>query len=131
MTTTSPSCTVPLASSATALSLAGRLVEALSTRSFDVLESCLATEVQLRALVPPGPFELTGAPDVAARFRRWFGDEQEYALVDASIGDVGPRTYARWRIRVAGPLVVEQHAFLTCSDKVERIDLLCSGFVTA
>lgn len=124
-TTTSP------ASTPTALGLAGQLVDALSTRSFDVLESCLAEDAQLRALVPPGPFELTGAPAVAARFRTWFGDEDEYALVDASIGDVGPRTYARWRIRVAGPLVVEQHAFLTCSDKVKRIDLLCSGFVTA
>jgi len=124
-TTTAPTGT------ATALALAGRLVDALSTRSFDVLASCLAPDVQLRALVPPGPFELTGAAEVTERFRRWFGDEEEFALVDASLGDVGPRTYARWRIRVAGSHVVEQHVFLTCSDTVERIDLLCSGFVAA
>jgi hypothetical protein len=116
---------------ATALGLAGQLVDALSTRSFDVLESCLADDAQLRALVPSGTFELHDASQVAAKFRTWFGDREQYALLDASIGDVGPRTYARWRIQVAGPLVVEQHAFLTCSEKVERIDLLCSGFVTA
>lgn len=125
MTTTSP------ASGATALGLAGQLVDALSTRSFDVLASCLADAVQLRALVPPGPFELHGARQVADRFQAWFGEREQYALLDASLGEVGPRTYARWRIRVAGPLVVEQHVFLTCSDRVERIDLLCSGFVTA
>jgi hypothetical protein len=116
--------------SATALGLAGQLVDALSTRSFDDLRSCLAEDAQLRALVPPGPFELVGAADITARFRTWFAEREEFALCDASIGDIGPRTYARWRIRVAGPLLVEQHAFLTCSDRVQRIDLLCSGFVT-
>ena len=124
------SCSVP-ATTATAQGLAHRLVEALSTRSFDQLQGCLAEQALLRALVPPGAFELQGATEVTAKFRSWFGDRQGYELVDASVGEVGPRAHAHWRIRVAGPLLVEQHAFLTCGDGIERLDLLCSGFVTA
>jgi hypothetical protein len=84
-------------------------------------------------LIPPGPFELTGAEETAAKFRQWFGDHDEFEVLDAAIGQVGARFYLRWRFRAAragaAAQIVEQHAFgTTTAEWIDSLDLLCSGF---
>lgn len=117
--------------------IAGLFLDALARRDFDALATCLAPNVRFRALVPPGAFELNGPDDTVAKFRKWFADRvhaEEFELVDASIGQVGTRLYLRWRVWVRPadqpdvPEIVEQHVFATAHERIETLDLLCSGF---
>ena len=86
----------------------------------------------MRALVPRGPITVTGAAAVRDRIAGWFGGADDFELVDAAIGQVGPRTYLRWRVRmwnpINGPRVAEQHVFTRGTDRFDALDLLCSGF---
>jgi SnoaL-like domain len=112
----------------------GAFLDALARRDFVALESCLHPNVRFRALVPPGTFEATGPTDVVSNFRRWFGGDDDFEVVDASIGQVRPRLYLRWRVRMTSPAdpassrLAEQHAFATAGELIDSLDLLCSGF---
>lgn len=117
--------------------IAGLFLDALTRRDFDAMAQCLDPDVRFRALVPPGAFELHGIEDTIAKFRKWFVDRvagNEFEVVDASIGQVGSRLYLRWRVwvrpcdRPDAPEIVEQHVFATAHERIDSIDLLCSGF---
>ena len=107
---------------------AGLFLDALTRRDFAALESCLGEDIRFRALVPRGPFELSGAGECAGRFRQWFGDKPMFEVLDASIGQVGARAYMRWRLRTDSSEIVEQHVFATGGDRIDSLDLMCSGF---
>jgi hypothetical protein len=138
MTTTAsvPRSPAPVADCDVRWPAAGRFLDALVRRDFVALAGCLQPDVRLRALVPHGPFEENGPADVVERFRRWFGGDDAFEVVDASIGQVGPRLSLRWRVRMrvtdepAVTRVVEQHAFAVAGERVASLDLLCSGFQT-
>jgi hypothetical protein len=114
--------------------VAGLFLDALTRRDFGALRSVLDDDISMRALVPPGPFELRTADAVAGKFGAWFGGPDDFELIDASIGEVGPRLYARWRVCMWPPghpeesRVAEQHGFITGTATIESLDLLCSGF---
>ncbi len=110
--------------------VAGQFLDALTRRDFSSLEACLDEGLHFRALVPRGPFELTGAAEVVDRFRTWFGDKAVFDVLDAAIGQVGARVYLRWRFATEAG-VVEQHVFATGGDRIETLDLMCSGFQLA
>jgi hypothetical protein len=126
----------PVDSSAPAFSLAGHFLEALALRDFDRLADLLAPAVELRALLPRGHDDWVGAVTVAERFRGWFGDTEEFELLDATIGQTGGRVHLHWRIRLrarrlgSGDFIIEQQAYVDPADspQLTRIDLLCSGF---
>ncbi|WP_405485986.1 nuclear transport factor 2 family protein [Nocardia sp. NBC_00511] len=113
---------------------AATLLDSLVRRDFPTLATCLGTQVRFRALVPPGPFELTGPDAVAGQFEKWFGGPDEFEVVDAAIGQVGERVYLRWRVHMnpAGTgetgRTAEQHVFATVTDRVDTLDLVCSGW---
>ena len=115
-------------------SVAGRFVDALGRRDFDTMAGCLDRSVRLRGLIPPGPFEVVGPEDVMARFRRWFGGPDVFEVVDATVGEVGPKLYLRWRVTMtpaspsAPTRIAEQHVFATIDRTILGLDLLCSGF---
>jgi hypothetical protein len=116
-------------------SVAGSFLEALADRDFARLGSTLAAGVHVRGLLPGGPREWHGPREVRDQFAAWFGAAEEYELVDAIIGEVGPRLHLRWRLRVVrrpgdGWSVVEQQAYADTDDhdRIERLSLLCSGF---
>jgi hypothetical protein len=58
-------------------------------------------------------------------------------VIDATVGQVGPRMYLRWRLRLLSPepggtaRELEQHAFVTVARRIAVMDLLCCGFFTA
>jgi hypothetical protein len=114
--------------------LAGQFLGALARRDFPVLESCLHPNVRFRALVPRGALEENGAAHAVALLRRWFGADDAFEVLDAAIGQAGPRIYLRWQVRTgvaddpSSFRLVEQHAFATARDRIEVLDLLCSGF---
>src|SRR6266545_778927 len=79
------------------------LVAALVERDFREFSRTLAPAVRMRALIPPGPVELSGAEPVAARFVSWFGDAEGIELVQSGSDKVGDRLHISYRLRVKRP----------------------------
>jgi hypothetical protein len=115
-------------------SVAGVLLDGLSNRDFDLMAACLAPDLRFRCLLPRGPMEVIGADQAVDHFRRWFGGDDVFEVLDASVGQIGPRICLRWRVKmhpVGTPTderVVEQHLFTTGNEVIRTLDLLCSGF---
>ena len=116
--------------------LAGAFLEGLAAQDFARLREALAAGVRLRALLPSGSFEWTGAEMIADRFARWFSDTEEFDLVEATVGEVGGRLHLHWRLRLRaerlGPgwFAVEQQAYADTGPggRITRLDLLCTGY---
>ena len=109
------------------------LVAALTERDFARLARTLAPDVRMRALIPPGPVELSGAEPAAARFASWFGESSGLELVHSGSDEVGDRLHVFYRLRVKRPgdpwKVIEQHLFCTLDEGcITALDLVCSGF---
>jgi SnoaL-like domain len=110
-----------------------RLVAALVDRDFSRLAGVLNAEVRMRALLPPGLVEVSGAEAVAARFSSWFGDAEELELVRSGSDTVGDRMHVFYRLRVKKPggtrKTVEQHLLCAFDDeRLTALDLVCTGF---
>ena len=109
------------------------LVAALTERDFGRLAGTLAPDVRMRALIPPGPVELSGAEPAAARFAYWFGESNGLELVHSGSDEVGDRLHVFYRLRVKRPgdpwKVIEQHLFCALDEgRITALDLVCSGF---
>jgi hypothetical protein len=115
--------------------MAGLLLEALAARDFGRMTACLAPAATMRALTPSGLMELEGAVEVVDRIRHWFGGATEFDVLDGTVGEVGGRVHVAWRLRLHPTPrgddswhVIEQQAYLRITDRIDAIDLLCSGF---
>jgi hypothetical protein len=120
-----------LRSSAT--DLGAMFVAALAERDFGRLPDTLAPDVRMRALIPPGPVEISGAEAAAAKFSTWFGDAEELALLRSGSETVSDRLHIFYRLRVKKPgdfrKIVEQHLLCTFEDdRITTLDLVCTGF---
>jgi hypothetical protein len=117
-------------------SVAGLLLEAIAARDFERLADCFEPAATMRALLPRGPVELHGAAEIVGAFQRWFGDAEGFEVLDATVGDVGSRLHASWRLR-AHPTpsgddrwhVIEQQVYAHAGERIDSLDLLCSGFI--
>ena len=116
---------------------AGSLLEGLAAQDFAQLGGVLAAGARLRALLPSGLREWTGAQVIADRFEGWFGDTEDFDLVEAAVGEVGGRLYLHWRLRLraerlgTGWFTVEQQAYAETGNhgRIARLDLLCTGYL--
>jgi 2-isopropylmalate synthase len=109
-----------------------RFLSALTTQNWDALESCLAPDIKFRAFIPSGIREGQDAATTSGHFRRWFGDADEIVVAASDIRDMQKRLSITYRLRVHEDqwYIVEQRAYCDVNDgRVERIDLLCSGFI--
>lgn len=117
-------------------SVGGVFLEALTTRDYQQMAATLSSNVRFRAMLPPGPMDWTGADEVAEVFTSWFGAAEDFELLDATVGEVGGRLHLSWRLRVRpapfgigdGWHVIEQQAYADAAEKIDALDLLCSGF---
>ena len=115
---------------------AGSFLEGLAAQDFAQLGGALAPDARLRALLPPGLREWTGAEVIASRFAGWFGDTEDFDLVEATVGEVGGRLHLHWRLRLraerlgAGWFTVEQQAYADTDEggRIAQLDLLCTGY---
>ena len=115
---------------------AGAFLNSLAAQDFGQLGGALATEARLRALLPSGPREWTGAGVIADRFARWFGETQGFQVVSAAVGEVGGRLHLHWRLRLRaerlGPgwFTVEQQSYADTGEdgRIVQLDLLCTGY---
>ena len=108
-------------------------VAALAERDFGRLADVLAPGARMRALIPPGPIELHGAEQAAAKFASWFGSAEGFELLRSVTDEVGDRIHVSYRLRVkrtGNPWqVVEQHLFCSLEDGlITALDLVCTGF---
>jgi hypothetical protein len=134
MTTTAPDHGA--ATAVPQFALAASFLEGLAAQDFARLGDALAAGVRLRALLPGGLREWAGAEAIAERFARWFGDTEDFELVQAAVGEVGGRLHLQWRLRLRadrlGPgwFTVEQQAYADTegSGRIARLDLLCTGY---
>jgi hypothetical protein len=116
--------------------LAGSFLAGLAAQDWAGLGGALAAGARLRALLPSGLREWAGAGVIAGRFACWFGDTEDFELVEAAVGVVGGRLRLRWRLRLraerlgAGWFTVEQQAYADTGDggRIARLDLLCTGY---
>lgn len=106
---------------------------ALVTRDFERLTAMLAADVRMRALIPSGFVEISGADAAAAKFETWFGDAEEVGLIHSGSDSFADRLHVFYRLRVKKPgdfpKLVEQH--LLCAldgDRINSLDLVCAGF---
>lgn len=113
-------------------SLAERLVSGIAARDEDAIAACFAADAQFRALIPSGVCERTGAADAATLIAAWFRDSSELDLLEKQADGVGDRIHISYRfagVEEGQPYIVEQHLNCTVTDeKIQRADLLCSGF---
>ena len=117
-------------------SVGGVFLEALANRDYVAMATTLGPSVRFRAMLPPGPMDWEGAEQVCAAFRSWFGEAENFELVDATVGEVGGRLHLSWRLRVRpapfgigeGWHLIEQQVFADAGERIEALDLLCSGF---
>jgi hypothetical protein len=124
------------AASVPEFALAGSFLEGLAAQDFAKLGGALAAGIRLRALLPSGPFEWTGAEAISDRFTRWFGGTEDFELIEATVGEVGGRLHLHWRLRLrakrlgGGWFIVEQQAYADTgeSGRIEALDLLCTGY---
>lgn len=117
-------------------SVGGLLLEALAARDFARMSDCFEPAATMRALLPHGPVELQGAAQIVESFRSWFGDAEEFEVLDGTVGAVGSCLHVAWRLRLRPtPLgddswhVVEQQAYVRAGERIDALDLLCSGFM--
>jgi|SRR5580700_4268898 hypothetical protein len=116
--------------------VAGAFLEGLAAQDFNRLDDTLTADSALRALLPRGFREWTGADVIAGQFARWFGDTEDFELVEATVGDVAGRLHLRWRLRLRaqrlgnGWFTVEQQAYADADadGRIARLDLLCTGY---
>jgi hypothetical protein len=115
---------------------AGSVVEGLVAQDFTELGGAFAADARLRALLPAGLREWAGAEAIARVFARWFGDTEDFELIEATVGEVGGRLRLHWRLRLraerlgAGWFTVEQQAYADTGEggRIAQIDLLCTGY---
>ena len=108
-------------------------VTALAERDYSRLAETLTPEVRMRALIPPGPIEISGPEAASAKFSSWFGDAEDLQLISSGSEAIADRLHVYYRLRVRKPgdvwKLVEQH--LLCAfdgDRIAALDLICSGF---
>ncbi len=89
----------------------------------------------MRALLPPGLAECEGATQIVENLQSWFGGAEEFEVLDGTVGEVGGRLHLAWRLRLRPTPcgddswhVIEQQAYLRAGERIDAIDLLCSGF---
>ncbi len=117
--------------------LAGLFLDGLAAQDFARLGGALAADTRLRALLPSGLREWAGADAIAGRFAHWFGDTQDFDLVEATVGEVGGRLHLHWRLRLraerlgAGWFTIEQQVYADTdgSGRIAGLDLLCTGYL--
>jgi hypothetical protein len=117
-------------------SVGGLLLEALAARDFAQMCDCFEPSATMRALLPPGPAEFHGAARIVEGFQSWFGGAEEFEVLDGTVGEVGSRLRVAWRLRLRPTPwgddewhVIEQQTYVRAGERIDALDLLCSGFM--
>jgi hypothetical protein len=106
-------------------------MEALGRREFRTVQQCFAPEVRFRALVPPGLRDAAEASGAVEHLQRWFGEADHFELLRSEVEPTADRVRFRYQIRLHdedGWSVIDQSGYTDGADRIESLDLVCSGF---
>lgn len=111
-----------------------RFLEHLAVRDFDGLATLFAPGATARFLLPRGPETQLGGEAITKRFRDWFERASTFEVLASDDETVGSRDRLSWQLRVVRapgvPELIEQQAYVNTGEAgIERMDLLCSGFM--
>jgi hypothetical protein len=109
---------------------------ALERRDFAGMAALLAPTATFRALTPGGVTSGVGPDFLQTCLTTWFGAAEEGYAVDSTVdATTGQKRNLTWRIAITGTdgavRRAEQHAFVRVTDRIESVDLVCSGFWSA
>ena len=109
------------------------LVEAIAARDYKGIFGAFAPDVRFRYLIPPGPGEVVGAAEVAAKYFQWFGGADLIRVESLLVEPLADRISARYRFQLHEQgrwEVIEQQTYLDMDGelRITAMDLLCSGF---
>lgn len=112
---------------------AKRLVAAIAGRDYKGIFGAFAPDVRFRYLIPPGPGEVVGAAEVAAKYFQWFGDADLVRVESVLVEPLADRISARYRFRLHEEErweAIEQQTYLDMDGdlRITAMELLCSGF---
>jgi hypothetical protein len=108
-----------------------RFVQALSGQNWSDLERLFQPSAKFRALIPPGLREASGGVEASGHFRQWFGKADALELTGFTVEPLADKLRIAYRLRLHQDrwYRVEQQIFcLVTGDRIEKMDLLCSGF---
>ncbi|HWJ81823.1 MAG TPA: nuclear transport factor 2 family protein [Nocardioides sp.] len=107
-------------------------VAALGRRDFAGLAALVSPDAPIRALTPMGLATGTGPAFLEERFSTWFGGDDAFAVEDTTVATAGQKVHLCWRIAMTAPegavRKAEQHTFVRVSDRIDSLDLVCSGY---
>ena len=120
-----------------AADIARRFLDCLAIQDFEALAANVSDDVRLSALLPGDTKEWHGPEKVKATFMRWFGNTQDFELVETTVDDLEPRVHMWWQARVRaerlgeGWFKVEQHAYAETDEhnRIQHLWLTCSGYL--
>ena len=108
-------------------------LESLAAQDFERLEALFAPQGRFRALVPSTVREGQTAREATNWLRRWFGEADEFQVMQSTANQVFDRLYLHYCLRLHdtanGWRVIEQQVY--CDVQAGHITdmwLLCSGF---
>ena len=109
-----------------------QIVVCIGERDFDRLADRFDPQVSCRLLIPTGLVTPVDVSTLMSSFRKWFGDADHFNVESSQITQVGDRLHVGYRIRVREDglwYTVEQQTYSHLEgDRINRFDLLCSGF---
>jgi hypothetical protein len=95
------------------------------------LAAVLTETVRLRALLPGGPVESNGRPDVVDRFQGWFADFDTVQVLESAGEAVEDRLLIHYRLRLSRAetrwVCTQTAVCKLVHGRLAVIDLLCSG----
>jgi hypothetical protein len=114
------------------LEIGQAFMEALSVRDFERLQTSFQEGVQFRALMPTGIRGALGAAEAVLWLRRWFGDADEFEVLNSSVDLVANRLHFVYSFRLHKHgewQIIDQEAYCTVSDsQIDVMYLVSSGF---
>jgi len=112
-----------------------RFTAALAERDFGGLQAVFHPGVRSRLLTPSGLMTPLDAKGLIDEYRQWFGKATFFEVRRADVNYVGRRLRIFYQILLQdgdGWSVVEQQAYGNLDNsRIERFDLMCSGFEPA
>jgi TusA-related sulfurtransferase len=114
--------------------IAEAFATALGSRSYTEAAGLLASEVEMRAILPSRDLRVQGRRQVTDEFAGWL-DAADSVELDALAADqVADRTSLTWRVVLrdgrpeVGDRIMHQHLILDVGDEgIEHISLVCTG----
>lgn len=106
-------------------------VEALGRREFGTVQECFDPEVRFRALVPPGLRNAVEASGAVEHLQSWFGGADHFEMLRSEVESTADKVRFRYQIRLHDEnrwSVIDQSGYTKGTERIESLDLVCSGF---